>query len=635
MPTFPMTSRRALLRALAASPLTPVMAGLTPSLLMAGAARAAQPTGFEFIGMDAPTTPEAQAATTVGSSVRVAFDDGTTETLALGYKPLFLTGDALPDGAGGTVIGGGIYNVSGEPVLDPTAASPVQLFSDCPDGFSLLRLPEANVAGVTGNTVFGVVQFEYTSRDAADNNMYGKLHSPIAVLTLDQNPETGELSLIKYSPVDQSAAHGLWITCAGSLSPWNTHLSSEEYEPDATIVAEHEGLRSFSQFFFGDPDAANPYHYGHLPEVTVNPDGTGTLRKYYGTGRISKELVQVMPDSRTLIMGDDYTNAGLFMFVADAEADLAAGTLYVAKATQRDGEALDAGGAFDLQWIRLGHATSDEIEALADTLTAGDIVDVKTEDPGDPAYTAIGYNGKPQWVKFVPGMELAAAFLETHRYAAAIGGTLGFTKMEGVTVNARDKLAYIAMSYIYKTMSDGSAGIKVDEIKAGAVYQQTLAEGQSDTDGTPIDSAWVPTAISAVPGLIGRDLETPDAIGNTADASRIANPDNLKFSEAMRTLFVGEDSGNHVNNFLWAFNVDTGDLARVMSVPVGAESTGLQAVDDLNGFAYVASNFQHPGDWEGGLHDVVKAAVEPLIVHNYNNRRSSPVGYITGLPRMG
>ncbi len=41
------------------------------------------------------------------------------------------------------------------------------------------------------------------------------------------------------------------------------------------------------------------------------------------------------------------------------------------------------------------------------------------------------------------------------------------------------------------------------------------------------------------------------AVGNTAAVDKIANPDNLKFSEAMRTLFIGDDSGTHINNFLW------------------------------------------------------------------------------------
>lgn len=35
-----------------------------------------------------------------------------------------------------------------------------------------------------------------------------------------------------------SKAHGLWITCGASLSPWGTHLSSEEYEPELRFPVE-------------------------------------------------------------------------------------------------------------------------------------------------------------------------------------------------------------------------------------------------------------------------------------------------------------------------------------------------------------------------------------------------------------
>ena len=87
----------------------------------------------------------------------------------------------------------------------------------------------------------------------------------------------------------------------------------------------------------------------------------------------------------------------------------------------------------------------------------------------------------------------------------------------------------------------------------------------------------------------------------------------------------------HVNNFLWAYNVDTRTLARILSCPAGAESTGLQAADDVNGFAYIMSNFQHAGDWEP-VHEKVKAALAPLIDKNYRERRSAAVGYIEGLP---
>jgi uncharacterized protein len=481
-----------------------------------------------------------------------------------------------------------------------------------------------------------VVQFEYTTKNAAGDSMYGQLPSPIAVLSLDQDMRSGKLSLASYHNVDTSGVHGLWITCGASRSPWNTHLSSEEYEPDATSIAKNTQFQNFSKNLYGDPAAANPYHYGHLPEVTVNADGTGSIRKHYCMGRISHELVQVMPDERTVLMGDDATNGGLFMFVADMPRDLSAGTLYVAKWLQKTAA---NGGSADLSWVRLGHATSDEIKALADSLTAAGIVSVKTSDPADVSYTKIPFSGKSNWVKFVPGQEKAAAFLETHRYAAYKGGSLGFTKMEGTTVNAKDKIAYSAISYVQKAMTDGSGGIAIEGPLAGMVYAWKLGGGQVDDTGAAIVSDWVPTSGAPVPALIGEDLATPDALGNLSNANRIANPDNLKFSEAMRTLFIGEDSGRHVNNFLWAYNVDTGVLSRILSCPSGAESTGLQAVDDLNGFSYIMSNFQHAGDWEltkdaggtvtGGLHAVVYSTLDPIESAKYRNKYSAAVGYLT------
>ena len=219
--------------------------------------------------MGAPDTAAAQATTSVGSSLEVTYADGTKQSFKLGYQPLFLTGDQVPDGKGGTVLAGGYYDVNGKPILDTSATPPTQLFSDCPDGYSLLSLPGASAPGVTGNTVFAVVQFEYTTRDAKDESLYGQLPAQIAVLTLDQDKKTGALKLVKYEAVDATKAHGLWTTCGASLSPWNTHLSSEEYEPDATIADKDKTFQAYSKNFYGDASKGNPYHYGHLPEVTV------------------------------------------------------------------------------------------------------------------------------------------------------------------------------------------------------------------------------------------------------------------------------------------------------------------------------------------------------------------------------
>jgi len=189
------------------------------------------------------------------------------------------------------------------------------------------------------------------------------------------------------------------------------------------------------------------------------------------------------------------------------------------------------------------------------------------------------------------------------------------------------------MSYIQKSMADAKGDIQVGQITAGATYELKLSADQMDQAGAAIGSDWVPTAMSAIPALLGEDLTSPDAVGNTAHVDKVANPDNLKFSEKLRTLFIGEDSSMHVNNFLWAYNVDTKKLSRILSVPAGAESTGLQVVDSLNGFAYLMSNFQHAGDWLG-IHADVKAGLDPLVNAQWSNKKSAAVGYLSGLPLL-
>jgi secreted PhoX family phosphatase len=647
-------SRRRLLRLLGATPMLPIGAG-TMGAMLAGCGGgddspvttaptppvtttppAVTLSAVSFSSMAAPSLVDAaaMATTSVGSTMSVSFSDSSKLDFKLSYQPFFITGDMVPNGSSGTILAGGYYDINNKPIMDTTVAGKDrQFFSDSPDGTSLLTVPNARVTGVKGNTVFAVVQFEYTSfAQDGKTDMYGKLPSPIAVLTLDQDPGTGKLGLVKYHNVDTSSVNGLWITCGASLSPWGTHLSSEEYEPNAFTAATDAQFKGFSKSLYGDETRANPYNYGHLPEVTINADGTASIKKHYCMGRISHELVQVMGDNRTVLMGDDATNSGYFVFVADKEKDLSSGTLYVARVGA--GFSVDpSAAAAPLTWIRLGSATSDEIRSLAASIKPTDIMDVKTTDPLDTSYTRVAANGRVEWLKLKPGMEKAAAFLETHRYAALVGASMGFTKMEGTTVNLKDKIAYSALANCNGSMVAGNAlnvpgnGISIPKLlTAGAVMALNLKGGQKDSAGATIDSEWMPVDTRAL--LIGEDI-TADLLGNTANPDRIASPDNLKFSEKMRTLFIGEDSGNHVNNFLWAYNVDTRQLSRILSVPAGAESTGLHAVDDINGWTYIMSNFQHPGDW-GGIHANVKTTLDPLVRANYKDKFGAAVGYLTG-----
>lgn len=219
MPALPNPSRRHALKILAGAPMLPLSGVALPALLsgcggdddVAAAPPAAGFAAAAFASMAAPTLadPAAMATTTVGSTLSVSFTDGSTRNYKLAYRPFFVTGDRVPDGKGGTILAGGYYDINGQPIIDRSVPGQErQFYSDCPDGSSLLTLKNANVAGVKGNTVFAVVQFEYTTRDLASASQYGRLPSPIAVLTLDQDPATGALKLVKYHNVDTSAAHG-------------------------------------------------------------------------------------------------------------------------------------------------------------------------------------------------------------------------------------------------------------------------------------------------------------------------------------------------------------------------------------------------------------------------------------------
>ena len=247
----------------------------------------------------------------------------------------------------------------------------------------------------------------------------------------------------------------------------------------------------------------------------MNPDGTGSIKKHFCMGRISHELVQVMPDQRTALMGDDATNSAYFVFVADKEKDLSSGTLYAAKVGA--GFSIDpaSGSAAPLTWIKLGSATSAEIENLANTLKPTDIMTVASADPKDATFTKIVANGKTEWIKINPGMEKAAAFLETHRYAAFKGASLGFTKMEGTTVNAKDKKAYSALQNMQSSMVAGNAanvpgnGVSIPkQLVAGGVMELNLVGGLKDTKGQAINSDWMPKDVH--PLITGEDLLDTD-----------------------------------------------------------------------------------------------------------------------------
>ncbi|MDD3597960.1 alkaline phosphatase PhoX [Sulfuricurvum sp.] len=571
----------------------------------------------EFVGMDAPTTADKMDHIYSEAYVSVRYSDGTRLIRPIEYTTLMNTGDVI----GGTTVGA-ILDINQNPIMDTTATPAIPFVSDTPDGQSVMQI---------GNAIRMVSQFEYVTADSSGASRYGILPAMMNLSTLTQD-SNGVLSVSSIKNIDTKDVGGLWITCAASMTPWTTHLGSEEYEPDANKVEQGTGTGTDSlggpNAYFGDTTTANVYNYGYIHETTVDSSGNTAVKKHYSMGRFSHELAAVMPDNKTVYFGDDGSYTMLFMYVADTAGNLSAGTLYAAKWSQTS-DSTDRAVKANLSWIKLGHATDAAVKQLiTDKIKFSDIFETASSTTG--GYTKIKTYKGTEYLKLKSGMEFAAAFLESRRYGALLGATSEFNKMEGVTVNAKDKKVYMAISNMSGGMATSSSD-PVDDIhapveKAGAVFELGLTGTQKDTSNTTIASEYVATTMNAITALTGQTVSVKDVFGNSADVNKVANPDNLKFSEKMRTLFIGEDSGMHINNFVWAYNVDTKKFSRILSNTAGAEATGLQAIDELGGHGYIMSSIQHPGDALLVDWDASNSIVQSL--NSTINKKKASIGYM-------
>jgi hypothetical protein len=164
-------SRRSVVKALASIPLLP----LTASFARTAEARLGEtfgqglPVRYTFGSMAAPSLadPGKMATTYVASTVTKRRAHGPARTYALAYEAFFLTGKEVPMTGGGTIVAGGYYDISGQPILDTASPDQRQFFSDCPDGMSLIQLDGVRSKRAGCHRIFAVVQFEYATKDVA------------------------------------------------------------------------------------------------------------------------------------------------------------------------------------------------------------------------------------------------------------------------------------------------------------------------------------------------------------------------------------------------------------------------------------------------------------------------------------
>jgi secreted PhoX family phosphatase len=600
-------------------------AGLAVAACGGGSSSAEQIRNFVMENISPASTDAEMRQVRASATATVDGQDAST-----GYVTILRSGQQVGSDANLNVFGQIVDNQM-KPILKADASQPI---ADSNDFSSILPV---------GGKLFTVSHFE---------SYPGALY----LTEMNQDATTGQLSAKSTRALDLSGINGIWDPCAGSVTPWNTHLGSEEYEPDASKAGSADVMAPFfggGTTLGGDVSKVNPYYWGFPVEVAVTDFDHASVTKHYSMGRMAHELSYVMPDLKTVYQSDDGTNVGLFMYVADMAGDLTAGTLYAMKFSQTSSAGSTDLPGGNVSWIKLGHATDNEVHNLIVAGIAFAQIFAATAPNADgtcaTGFKSVNANGVgEECLMLKPGMEQAAAFLESRRYAGYLGATTELRKEEGMSFDPDGKRFYVAYSEIQYGMEDNkknnTANTTYDigtgnDVKAlfnscGGVYAYTTG-----SDAT-IGSDYVLKTLDGSAGIAGHMTTLADAAkanpstidayaagspyeGSTCDINGLANPDNVSFVKGRKTLLIGEDTGDgHRNDMVWAYNIETRELTRVLTTPYGSETTSVYNYPDVNGFGYIMAVVQHPY----GESDQDKALADA--------DKRSYFGYIGTLPKQ-
>lgn len=383
-----------------------------------------------------------------------------------------------------------------------------------------------------------------------------------------------EAMMVNFDDVSGTAAN-----CFGSVSPWGTPLTSEEWIVNTTVDSttspswndplntNTDGIEALTA-----PDFPNPYRYGYIAEVTQPTSAQPIVVKHFTIGRFEHENSTVMPDRKTVYASQDDTGGVLFKFIADTPEDLSSGTLYGAKLKQDEGSSDPATTGFDVTWVALASGDNATIEAWIseyDGIDSSDYVegkssymtlaDVQAWADGDATYPSIENGGSA--VTAGQAMDDRAAFLESRQAAKMKGATAEWRKLEGISINhdrvleavgneeaiaeedVKQAFMYFGIADIDKTMIDGEGDIQLSaRVKdCGGVYRSKIEANYNLERIEPV--------------VMGGSYRSSLTGAERCDVNQLSQPDNVIVMRDGR-IIIGED-GFQENNTLWMYDPKT------------------------------------------------------------------------------
>ncbi|MFX0557538.1 alkaline phosphatase PhoX [Maribacter sp. CXY002] len=163
----------------------------------------------------------------------------------------------------------------------------------------------------------------YVPINGSNENGYLSINAEIvpgavSILDINFNPTTKLWSTTLSASVDFSGVAGTIANCSGTVTPWNTIISCEEYTSKEIA----------SQYPFPIDSNGDGYDdYGWA--VEIDPATKTVIDKRWALGNFKHENLVIHSNQRTAYQGADATVGYLFKFVANNPQDLSSGNLYV------------------------------------------------------------------------------------------------------------------------------------------------------------------------------------------------------------------------------------------------------------------------------------------------------------------
>jgi secreted PhoX family phosphatase len=396
----------------------------------------------------------------------------------------------------------------------------------------------------------------------------------------------GNWGVLDAMMVDFASVNGTGANCFGSVSPWNTPLTSEEWVVNTSVGSTTNPSWNSPTKIADDAllagmwalsdNASNPYDYGYIVEITDPESVTPLPVKHFTIGRYEHENSIVMPDRKTVYSSQDDTGGVLFKFVADTAEDLTVGTLFGAKLQQDAGLNDPAVTGFDVTWVELASGNNAEI---GDWINEFDGIGTDQFVDGESSYMTLAdveawadwvIAGRPAGTKYPTlangggkitadqPMDDRSAFLESRQAARQLGATAEWRKLEGLSIHqdrvkeaitGDDMVAdetvtaaymYLAIADLDNTMVDDEGDMQLSRrVKdCGGVYRAKIENDYSLTRIEPV--------------IMGATYRSSLDGAERCDVNNLSQPDNVVVMKDGRIL-LGED-GFQENNTLWMYD---------------------------------------------------------------------------------